>query len=200
LRLTKGPTHVDEIGPDLVRDARDGDPEALRKLVERAYPAVRRWALVHTGDPTEADDLTQDVMVHVIQRLDGFSGSARFSTWLYTVTRNAAIDRLRRTSRRSSRLADPRAHPDGAMNAPDDPSAGADRRHIGDVVEAFFHELPDRQREVFDLAELQGVPAAEIADRLGIEAVSVRAHLFKARRTLRTRILESHPELAEEWT
>jgi RNA polymerase sigma-70 factor (ECF subfamily) len=116
------------------------------------------------------------------------------------VTRNAAIDRFRRTSRRSSRLADPRAHPDGAMNAPDDPSAGADQRHIGNVVEAFFHELPDRQREVFDLAELQGVPAAEIADRLGIEAVSVRAHLFKARRTLRTRILESHPELAEEWT
>jgi len=200
LSLRKGPAHADEIGPDLVRNARDGDPEALRELVERAYPTVRRWALVRTGDPAEADDLTQDVMVHVIQRLDGFSGSSRFMTWLYTVTRNAAIDRLRRSNRRESRLAEPGAHPVVATSAPDDPSAGADRHHIGDVVRAFFNELPHRQREVFDLAELQGVPAAEIAERLGIEAVSVRAHLFKARRTLRARILESHPELAEEWT
>ncbi|MCG6989399.1 MAG: sigma-70 family RNA polymerase sigma factor [Gemmatimonadetes bacterium] len=200
MSLRKGPAHADEIGPDLVRNARDGDPEALRELVERAYPTVRRWALVRTGDPAEADDLTQDVMVHVIQRLDGFSGSSRFMTWLYTVTRNAAIDRLRRSNRRESRLAEPGAHPVVATSAPDDPSAGADRHHIGDVVRAFFNELPHRQREVFDLAELQGVPAAEIAERLGIEAVSVRAHLFKARRTLRARILESHPELAEEWT
>jgi len=200
LSLRKGPAHADEIGPDLVRNARDGDPEALRELVERAYPTVRRWALVRTGDPAEADDLTQDVMVHVIQRLDGFSGSSRFTTWLYTVTRNAAIDRLRRSNRRESRLAEPGAHPVVATSAPDDPSAGADRHHIGDVVRAFFNELPHRQREVFDLAELQGVPAAEIAEILGIEAVSVRAHLFKARRTLRARILESHPELAEEWT
>lgn len=200
MSLRKGPAHADDIGPDLVRDARNGDPEALRALVERAYPTVRRWALVHTGDPTEADDLTQDVMVTVIQRLDSFAGNARFTTWLYTVTRNAATDRRRRSGRRASRLADPRVHGEVAPTAAEDPSSGADRSRIGALVQAFFHELPDRQREVFDMAELQGLPAAAIAERLGIEAVSVRAHLFKARRALRARILETHPEVAEEWT
>lgn len=196
----KGPAHADDIGPDIVRSAKAGDPEALRTLVERAYPTVRRWALVHTGDPAEADDLTQDVMVTVIKRLDAFAGDARFTTWLYTVTRNAATDRLRSAGRRERRLTDPRLRPEVTPPRAEDPSTAADRGHIGTVVDAFFHELPERQREVFDLAEIQGVPAVEIARRLGIEAVSVRAHLFKARRALRTRILQSHPELAEEWT
>jgi RNA polymerase sigma-70 factor (ECF subfamily) len=195
----KGPAQADDVGPDLVRKASDGDPDALRSLVEHAYPMVRRWALIHTGDPTEADDLTQDVLVHVIQRLDTFAGTSRFSTWLYTVTRNAATDRLRRQDRHARRLDDPRARTEATPGQADDPSTMADRRHISAVIGAFFEELPGRQREVFELAELQGLPSGEIAEILGIEAVSVRAHLFKARRKLRRRILESHPELAEEW-
>lgn len=196
----KGPAQADDIGPDLVRRARDGDPDALRTLVDGVYPTVRRWALVHTGNTAEADDLTQDVMVHVIQHLDSFAGTSRFTTWLYTVTRNAATDRLRRSGRRARKLEDPRLQAEVMPGSPDDPSAGADRSHIGGVIAAFFEELPERQREVFDLSELQGLPSPEIAERLGIEPVSVRAHLFKARRTLRERILAMHPELAEEWS
>ena len=197
-RHLRGPAHADDIGPDLVRRARDGDPDALRILVELAYPTVRRWALVHTGDPTEADDLTQDVLVHVIQRLDSFGGSSRFTTWLYTVTRNAATDRLRRAGRDAHRLERPLVRTELVPRDADDPSAEAERSHLRAVLLAYFEELPERQREIFDLAELQGVPSQEIAERLGIEPVSVRAHLFKARRSLRARILAEHPELAEE--
>jgi len=196
----KRPAQADEVGPDLVRKASAGDPDALRSLIEGAYPMVRRWALVHTGNPADAEDLTQDVLVHVIQRLDTFAGTSRFSTWLYTVTRNAATDRLRRQARRSRKMNDPRSHVSMAPDEAEDPAATADRSHIRAVIEVFFEELPGRQREVFELAELQGLPSPEIAEMLGIEAVSVRAHLFKARRLLRQRILESHPELAEEWS
>jgi RNA polymerase sigma-70 factor (ECF subfamily) len=186
-----------EIGPDLVARARDGDPEALRALVSHALPVVRRWALVRTGDPTEADDLTQDVLVQVIQRLDAYGGTARFTTWLYSVTRNAAADRFRRQARRRRLEDDPRAPSELAPDAPAAPDDLADRSTVRAIVGAFFRELPPRQREVFDLADLQGLTSVEIAERLGIEPVSVRAHLFKARRTLRSRIMESHPELVE---
>jgi RNA polymerase sigma-70 factor (ECF subfamily) len=196
----KGPAQADDLGPDLVRKASDGDPDALRSLVQGAYPIVRRWSLIHTGDPSEAEDLTQDVLIHVIQRLDTFAGHSRFSTWLYTVTRNAAMDRLRRQGRRARRLDDPRTRIETSPDQADDPAAMADRSRIRAVIGAFFGELPARQREVFELAELRGMPSSEIADLLGIEPVSVRAHLFKARRTLRRRILEQHPELAEEWS
>lgn len=196
----KGSARADDIGQALVRKAARGDQDALRIVVERAYPAVRRWALVHTGDPTEADDLTQDVLVHMIRRLDTFTGASRFTTWLYTVTRNAALDRLRGAERRSKRIEDPRVHPELAPAAPDPPDAEADRHRLGAVLRAYFEELPERQREVFDLADLQGIPSPEIAERLGIEPVSVRANLFRARRTIRARILAEHPELVEEWS
>lgn len=187
-----------EIGPDLVERARRGDPDALETMVARAYPAVRRWALVRTGDPAEADDLAQDVLVQVIRKLDSWEGASRFSTWLYTVTRNAAADRFRRQKRRQRLEDDPRVAVAVVPDAPVRPDEHTGRREVADVVRTFFQELPARQREVFDLADLQGLSSPEIAARLGIEPVSVRASLFKARRTLRARILEAYPRLAED--
>jgi len=61
-----------------------------------------------------------------------------------------------------------------------------------------FRELPGRQREVFHLTEVEGLAATEVAERLGMNPVTVRAHLFRARRALRARILARHPELAED--
>lgn len=75
--------HTLEFPFDLVDGARQGDEAALKALTERAYPVVRRlWALVQTGDPMEADDLTQDVLVQMIRKMESFQGDARFSTWL----------------------------------------------------------------------------------------------------------------------
>jgi len=183
-----------------VRAARSGDRAALQELVSRAYPMVRRWCLVRTGDPSDADDLTQDVLVQMMHRLDTYQGGARFTTWLYTVVRNAAIDRLRRDRRRERLRTDPLATERTAADPHPRPDQGADRTLLARMLRTFFEELPARQREVFDLTELQGLSASEVAEILGIEPVSVRAHLFKARRALRARILECHPEVAEEWT
>jgi len=190
--------HLPDITRDLVIRARDGDEVALRVLVEAAYPWVRRWALVHTGEPTEADDLTQDVLIQMIRKLDSYHGNARFGTWLYSVTRNAATDRFRRERRRARASKDPRAFMALVPESPEDPSRSVERSELGAILQTFFEELPERQREIFDLVELQGMPANDAADLLGIEPVSVRANLFKARRRLRARILEVWPEVAED--
>lgn len=187
-----------QVDPELVRRAQHGDRDALRKLVAVAYPAVRRWALVRTGDATEADDLTQDVMVQMIRRLDTFKGTAQFSTWLYTVTRHAASDRLRAARRRARLQADPRALEAFTPQRSPTPESAVEHTELGSVIGGLFQELPLRQREVFDLVELQGLSASDAAERMGIEAVSVRAHLFKARKALRERILATRAEWAEE--
>ncbi len=69
-----------------------------------------------------------------------------------------------------------------------------------EVARTFFSELPERQREVFDLVELQGYTAVEAADMLVMSASTVRVHLLRARRTLRARIMEQHPALAEDFS
>lgn len=190
-----------DLGSGLVAQAKEGDEQALRDLVEGAYPRVRRWTLVLTGDPHDAEDLTQDVLVHMIRKLDSFQGNAQFSTWLYTITRNAATDRFRKRSRRKSFEAhNPSVFREIVPDSPEDPSLAAERSETRDLVRSFFLELPDRQREIFDLVELQDVPAVEVAERLGIEPVSVRAHLFKARKRIRERILQEYPDFRSQGT
>lgn len=186
------------ISDDLVARARRGDEKALRTLVEGAYPNVRRWALVHVGNPADADDLTQDVLIQMIRKLDTFHSDARFESWLYSMTRNASADRFRR-ERRDRRISDDaRAHVELSPAASPAPSRRVEIREFEAALEHLFRDLPERQREVFDLIELQGLTSSEVAELIGIEPVSVRAHLFKARRKLRARILTERPELAEE--
>jgi len=189
---------VAEISPDLVERARRGDDAALEEVVRAAYGPVRRWALVQTGDPVEADDLTQDVLIRMIRRLDSYHGDSGFSTWLYAMTRNAAIDRFRSRARRTRLGDDPRIRWEAEAAAKHDPYNTLQTNELRTLIESFFEELPQRQREVFDLVELQGIPAPEVARLLGIEPVSVRANLFKARKRIRARILETSPEVAED--
>jgi RNA polymerase sigma-70 factor (ECF subfamily) len=186
-----------EVSTDLVCRARDGDDRALAALVEASYPLVRRWALVQTRDAAEADDLTQDVLIRMIRNLSTFHGDARFGTWLYSVTRNAATDRHRRRARRARLAENPNAYAEMMPGAPADPAVSLEREELGSLLRAFFEELPERQREVFDLVELQGLAAGDVAELLGIATVSVRASLFKARKHMRARILEERPEVAE---
>lgn len=192
-------TGLKAVPDELVRNARDGDEAALRELVTHAYPTVHRWALVMTGDPTEADDLTQDVLVQMLRRLHSYRGAAAFSTWVYAVTRNAAADRRRRSDRRMQRRVDPDSILSARSGATEAPERAIDRGRLSALLRSFFEELPERQRQVFDLADLQGFSSPEIASMLGIEPVSVRAHLFKARRTLRKRVLDANPDLVEDF-
>ncbi len=189
--------HPPDITPDLVDRARKGHEEALKALIEGAYPLVRRWALVHTGEPADADDLTQDVLVQMLRKLDSFHVEARFTTWLYTVTRNAS-DRFRRRRRRERLTEERERYADLVTTAVDDVSRELEREELRGLLRAFFTDLPDRQREIFDLVELQGLATVEVAGMLGIEPVSVRAHLFKARRSLRARMFAQRPDVVEE--
>ncbi len=182
----------------LVRDAQAGDQQALSEVLRRCYQQIHRWALTLTGDPDDADDVTQDVLILVHQRIGQYRARSRFTTWLYQVTRNAAGDlhrrrsRRERTAKRSTVEAGAVAHQGGTQ---------LDELHASevlDLVKALFVELPERQREVFDLVDLQDWSPVEVSRALNMKPVTVRAHLHRARRAIRKRILERHPELTEE--
>ena len=186
---------------DLVPRAQAGDAAARDELLERCHGSVYRWALVHTGDSDEADDVAQEVLLRVHRYLGRYSGRSRFTTWLYQVTRNAALGWRRRVGSRlrltRELTADGGEGGIGATGRSSDPMEQLHGSQIADVVTALFRQLPARQREVFNLADIEGVALVEIAERLGLDPGTVRAHLFRARRTLRARILTDHPELAE---
>ena len=177
---------------ELIGRARAGDAAAADALITGIRGRLFRWALVRLGDPDEADDVAQNVSLRIAQRISRFDSRASFTTWAFTLTRNACTD-LERTFWRRKRASG--AELTAGM------SSAAERieeRETSDVVRAFFRHLPSRQRELFDLVDLQGYTAAEAAALLGIDAATARTHLFRARRTLRERILEEAPHVMED--
>jgi RNA polymerase sigma-70 factor (ECF subfamily) len=78
-----------------------------------------------------------------------------------------------------------------------DPGARVDREKITAYIRHFFRELPPRQREVFDLVDLQGHDPIDVAAMIGIKPGTVRANLFKARASIRASILAQHPAWQE---
>ena len=182
---------------DLADRARDGGDAALEQLVSVASPFVRRWALVRLAHAADADDVMQEVMIRVIRSMEIWPAGESFAPWLYAVTRNAATDRLRRRGRQREiggfdALLDTVPAPGG------DPSLAVVRSELAGLLETLLRRLPHRQREVFDLIELQGMPANEVARLVGIRASSVRGSLLKARRNLRRQILATWPDVGED--
>jgi RNA polymerase sigma-70 factor (ECF subfamily) len=167
--------------------------------VRSCYHQIYRWALVQTGDPDEADDVTQDVLLVLHRKLKTFRARSRFGSWLFQVTRNAALQHGRkegkamRIKRKAHEVADAESPPNDTLQGPDDSG-------VVSVVRELFEQLPVRQREVFDLADLQGYSPAEIGEMLDMKAVTVRANLCKARRSIRVAILEQHPHVVEGLT
>jgi len=196
----KGIRPAPDPSPGLVRAAAEGDRDSLRRLLVEVSPWVGQWALAHCGDPDDAQDLVQEVLVQLIQSLPSYRADARLLTWLFSVTRNRAVEAHRKKGRQERKMA--RWQQEALVSSQGTPDAEArtDRDRIRRVITGFLAELPQRQREVFQLSEFQGLPSPEIGAILGLEPGSVRAALFKARRTLRRRILRSHPELVEEYT
>ncbi len=191
---------LNEAVTPLVQRAQAGDQQALNDLLRGCHQQVHRWALSLTADPDDADDVAQEVLFRVYRSIRQYRARSRFTTWLYKVTRNAALDLRRRTERRE-RLRT-REYRDELRASETDPPDWIDGPHtseVADVVRSFFDELPERQREVFDLVDLQDVRPLEVSEMLGMNPSTVRAHLLRARRTIRKRILERHPELAQEY-
>jgi RNA polymerase sigma-70 factor (ECF subfamily) len=182
---------------DLVGRAQAGDGMAREELLARCHGMVFRWANMLTRDADDADDVTQEVLITVATKLHRYHGRSRFTTWLYQVTRNAALSLRRRVTGRVRLITRLQIQP--TANARD-PLDSLHASQTADAVRAMFQALPVRQREVFYLVDVEGHSASEIAPQLGLSPVTVRAHLFRARRTLRARILERFPDLAEEHT
>ncbi|HEX8906065.1 MAG TPA: RNA polymerase sigma factor [Longimicrobiaceae bacterium] len=182
----------------LAARARTGDEGAFASLANAVRDQVRRWALVRTGDPDDAEDVAQTVVIRVHRGLARFEGRSRFTTWLYRLTANAAVEMARGRGRRT-RLHDAvGAGETGAAPELRDRISEMENERAAALVRSFFAELQGRQREVFDLVDLQGFTPAEAAEMLEIEPPTARVHLLRARRAIRERILAAHPTLMDD--
>ncbi len=189
---------VSDIPVAVVRAAQAGDADALEAVVRGLYPLVSRWALVKTGSAQDAEDVTQETMIRVSKYISRFESRGKITTWAYQITSNAVADHCRR-ARRHLELLDEEADVENQQDEVPVRADAIDDSMAARLVRAFFDELPEKQREVFHLADLQGYRSLEIAEMLGMNPTTVRGHLLRARRFIRRKILEANPSLVEAY-
>ena len=170
---------------ELIRCAQRGDGEAFRQLVEAYQTQVYRLALRMCGE-SAADDVTQEAFLAAWRALLDFRGDCRFSTWLYRLTTNAAIDWLRREKRyRSTDDVTELELPDDAPS----PQEQAEQSETQSAVRRALSRLSEEHRQVLLLRYMQELDYGEIAAALDVSEGTVKSRISRARRQLREILL-----------
>jgi RNA polymerase sigma-70 factor (ECF subfamily) len=170
-------------GPDdheLVAAAQAGDRRALDTLLRRHYDRVHAVCRRIAGSSRDADDAAQEAMISIVRGLPRFDGRAQFSTWVYRIATNAALDELRRRKRR------PALHVVGDEREPVEPTDPlADREVTGVVdrmaIDAALDELPEEFRAAVVLRDVADLDYAEIAAALGVPVGTVKSRIARGR-------------------
>lgn len=173
------PTRSDET---LMEALRGSDPAAFDVLYQRYHGVVFNFLLRMVRDRALAEDLLQETFLRLFAHRAGYRRTARFKTWVLTIARNLAIDRLRRVGEFSPPESNEalEALPDRRAN----PLQRAEAAELADRLQAALLRLPSSQREVLLLSRFAGLSHEEIADVIETSPGAVRVTLHRALRRL----------------
>jgi RNA polymerase sigma-70 factor (ECF subfamily) len=178
----------------LVQRLQAGDPEAFDALFRQHCAKVLRQAMYLVGNATEAEEVVQEVFLAVYEKAQTFRGDAAFTTWLYRLTANAALTRLRRRQRsKEVALEDylPQFQPDGhhLVRPVVDWSATLEERLADAQLQQLLREAIDLlqplDKAVLVLSDFEDLSNKEIGEALGLTVLAVKARLHRARLFLR---------------
>lgn len=173
---------------ELIQEALDGSQEAHRQLVLRYQRPV--WGLLQrmVRDRMLAEDLAQEVFVKAFRALGTFDQSRKFSSWLFKIAHNVAIDHLRRKQLDTVALETPDGEPDLLAVVPDrdaeSPDSALQRQDLAKDLEASLERLRPEYREVVLLRFHEGLSYEEIAAVTDLPLGTVKTHLFRARKAM----------------
>lgn len=190
------PTRYELIDPDvrLMLQVRQGNAAAFETLVDKHRARLVTLLDHMVGDRNLAEDLAQDVFLRVYKARQRYVPTAKFSTWLYTITHNVASNALRKSSRRKEvHLA---SSPSGTFAArPMDslakeksslmPARLVDQKEMAGAIEHAIQSLGERQRMALLLSKFEGMSYNEIAETMDLSPQAVKSLLSRARNNLR---------------
>jgi RNA polymerase sigma-70 factor, ECF subfamily len=200
------PTAQDAADQDLVARARQGDEEAFAALVRRYSPGLLRLARMYVASGAVAEEVVQETWLGVLRGLERFEGRSSFKTWLFRILVNRAKTRGVREHRsipfaslgpdggeegEDGPTVDPsRFAPEGHWVTPprrweDDPEVALESAEARRIVEEAVERLPERQRIVITMRDLEGLSSDDVRNALDLSETNERVLLHRARAKVR---------------
>lgn len=185
----------------LIARLRAGDEMAVQELAERYSPRIFQLAMRHMKNREDAEEVTQDVLMKVYRKVDAFRGDSALSSWIYRITFNTAMSRLR--NGKAARAAEQeRERVEAASASIDEPIASvrqpADWSHMPDeellrlqlrqAAAIAIAELPEIYRAPVLLRDIQGLSTEEASSRLHLKDQTLKSRLHRGRLMLREKL------------
>lgn len=165
-----------------------GDHDAFRQLVERHQDPVIGTVAKMLGNTSDAEDIAQQVFLRIWKHASNYRPDAKFTTYLFTITRNMVFNETRRRGRKKEVSSDAREEDSNRFieESPDrQPDAELLQRELQHAVDAAIAALPESQRMAVILRRYEQLSYEEIADTLDLTVSAVKSLLFRARTALR---------------
>ena len=167
----------------LVNRVRAGDLGAFEELYRTHSGKLYSLACRMLGNPSDAEDLLQEIFLSAHRKLDGFRGESALGTWLYRMATNQCLDHLRSRAARTNQVTDALDDEPAVLDVR---SRGIAERTVAKMdLERALTRLPEGARAAFVLHDIQGLEHREVADALGIAEGTSKSQVHKARLRLR---------------
>ncbi|HTT71645.1 MAG TPA: sigma-70 family RNA polymerase sigma factor [Anaeromyxobacteraceae bacterium] len=176
---------------ELLSAARSGDRAALEELLTRHQRSVFRFGMKMCGEEEDAKDVLQETLIAAARSIREFRGASSLSTWLYTIARSFCVKRHRTSKFAPSEVESLDAHAAAARQVPDTrrgPEEAAAGEQLRLALKRAIASLEPAYREVLVLRDVEGLPAAEVGEILGLSVEAVKSRLHRARVSVRQEI------------
>lgn len=178
----------DDIDVALMERTKGGDHEAFQQLVERHQAAVLGTVAKMLGNASEAEDIAQQVFIRLWKSAKRYKRKAKFTTFLFTITRNLVFNETRKKSRRHTFSLEEReenTHSEPAGDPSVSPINELLHEELRIAVDKAIESLPEKQRLALILRRYENLSYEEIAEITELSVSAVKSQLFRARTTLR---------------
>jgi RNA polymerase sigma-70 factor, ECF subfamily len=179
-----------ETDEQLVRKSQEDDERAFGELVSRYESKVYSLALKMLRNPEDAEDVLQDTFLRAYRGIKSFKGNSTFSTWIYRITANSALMRLRKRQLPTVSIddADEREAPINIADWAPGPVEQVLNQETQAAMTEAIDALPPEFRQVFVLRDIEELSNAEVAEVLDISVAAVKSRLHRARLKVRNRL------------
>ncbi|WP_424768241.1 RNA polymerase sigma factor [Paenibacillus sp. sgz302251] len=173
----------------LLRSISNGDAAALTRLYDRYEKTVYAFAYRFVGDAMLAEEIVQELFMRIWNHASRYDAAhGKVSTWMFAITRNIAIDQLRKRQNRTAIQTMDEAPLETLVDADGTPEEQYDKKWVGEKVKDAIQQLNDDQRQVLDLIYYQGYTHQEVSENKGIPLGTVKSRIRLAMKHLKDRL------------